>query len=350
MLHTIKNPQIRAVAIKLREQHGDTAPTKKQVRAALAVTPRAERSYTLEAATDEVHGWLVALAEFGATPFRAETRLGRALTDREMWRLRRTKPRSNELPGRLLEHKRIKPRKTYLSLYRHDDGRHTALQVAFTDDPTKVGVSSKREADWEVYRGKFKGWAYDITTTTVTLPRLWRNRVFDRGLHAVDGMMCLDASPLDGAPQGVELFAARWMVQGRGYDVRCEEGFIARQGEVAHHGSTPRGALQGLKRKQAAAEAVAQVEAALQLPFEQLVRRLGSATEKLFVDVKDARAVGACEFGILSWCNRVGLDYESGKAPFAQVFEKYLEVPAVEARAAMLHVLRRHRTRLSKAA
>ncbi|BAL23675.1 hypothetical protein [Azoarcus sp. KH32C] len=350
MLHTIKNPQVREIAIKLREKYGDTAPTKKEVRAALSATPRTERSYTLDTATDEIYRRLTALAEFGAVPFRAEARLGRAVTDHEMRGLRRTKPLSNELPGRLLEHKCIKPRTTYLNLYRHNDGGHTALQVAFTDDPAKVGVSSERKADWEVYRGKFKGWAYDITTTTITLPRLWRNRVFDRGLHAVDGMMCLDASQLDGAPQGVELFAARWVVQGRGYEVRCEEGFVARQGEVAHHGSTPRSALQGLKRKQAAAEAVALAETALQLPFEQLVRRLGSATEKLFVDVKDARAVGACEFGITSWCHRVGLDYAAGRAPFAQVFEKYLEVPAVEARAAMLYVLRRHRKKLAVAA
>lgn len=350
MLHTIENRQARGIAIKLREQYGDIAPTKKEVRAALSATPRAERSYTLEAATDEIHGWLVALAEFGATPFRAEARLGRALTDHEMWRLRRTKPQSSELLGRLLEHKRIKPRKTYFSLYRHNDGGHTALQVAFTDEPAKVGVSSERKADWEVYRGKFKGWAYDITTTTITLPRLWRGRVFDHGLHAVDDMMCLDASPLDGAPQGIELFAARWLGQGRGYDVRCEDGYIARQGRAAFHASTAVAALQGLKRKQAAAEAVALAEAALQLPFEHLVRRLGSATEGLYVDVKDARAVGACEFGITSWCHRVGLDYAVGRAPFAQVFEKYLEVPAVEARAAMLYVLRRHRKKLAAAA
>lgn len=50
----------------------------------------------------------------------------------------------------------------------------------------------------------------------------------------------------------------------------------------------------------------------------------------VLVRVADARAGGACGYGIRSWCHQVSLDYESGAATLAQVLAGYERHPAPE--------------------
>lgn len=56
--------------------------------------------------------------------------------------------------------------------------------------------------------------------------------------------------------------------------------------------------------------------------------------------MKDGRAVGACEYGIRSWCNTVGLDYDKGCEPVSRVLEGFRQRPQREVRLAVLHAFR----------
>ncbi len=62
------------------------------------------------------------------------------------------------------------------------------------------------------------------------------------------------------------------------------------------------------------------------------------------VTLGDARAVGACEYGIKSWCNAVGIDYQAGRTTLGAVLSGYQREPRPEARATVIRVLRRQRT------
>ena len=62
--------------------------------------------------------------------------------------------------------------------------------------------------------------------------------------------------------------------------------------------------------------------------------------------VPDARDTGSCEFGILSWCNAVGLDYKAGAAPLQRVLDAFRVRPQIEVRRAVLNAVRRHRVGL----
>ena len=63
----------------------------------------------------------------------------------------------------------------------------------------------------------------------------------------------------------------------------------------------------------------------------------------IYVSVGDAHESGSCDFGIRSWCEAVGLDYESGEAPLAMVLEGFRSRPQEEVRRAVLYAVRRHR-------
>jgi hypothetical protein len=225
-------------------------------------------------------------------------------------------------------------------------GKNDTMDIHLTDDPAKVGLRQVAGADWSTYKGSFKGWACNYLEHHVTVPRDWRVRVQRRGLAVVDDMMTLDAAPMT-APAGVELFAAVWVVQGRGNHAESVRGYIASRDGQTYHAGTAAEAIAGVTRKAqraAAAEEWACILAGAELG--ELVARAGD----MQVSVRDARAVGACEYGIKSWCYATGLPYEAGHAPIADVFAAYQRQPRTEARAAILHALRTHRRALLKAA
>ncbi len=68
---------------------------------------------------------------------------------------------------------------------------------------------------------------------------------------------------------------------------------------------------------------------------------LVAQNQTVSVRISDARAMGACDYGIRSWCNATGLSYQAGIASVDEVLAGYLKYPAPEARAAILHALRR---------
>lgn len=237
---------------------------------------------------------------------------------------------------------------TYRRLYRTPEAGHGAESILLTTDPAAVGVAQQQSQDWSLYSRRTRYPAM-ITDTTITAPADWRRRVQAHGLAEVDGMMCLDAARLSGAPEGVELWAATWIEQGRGYTVTARRGAIARQGLTSYHGDSPAAALAGLRRKLAAQQRAAQWAAVIDTAsVDTLLARLSDADlERMQVRVSDARAEGACDYGIRSWCHATGLPYEAGAASLRQVWAAYQAQPRGEARAAILHALRRQRASLA---
>jgi hypothetical protein len=69
----------------------------------------------------------------------------------------------------------------------------------------------------------------------------------------------------------------------------------------------------------------------------------GLDLDKVTVTVGDARRIGACEYGIRSWCHRVGIDYETGQATLRAVVEGYREYPLPEVRATLIAVCEKQR-------
>lgn len=220
---------------------------------------------------------------------------------------------------------------------------HGDVRVALTSDPVKVGVTQAESHDWNIYAKSYKHGPARVLDTTVVAPTTWRVRVDRNGLAVLDGMMTLDASLIEGAPDGVSIYAARWIEQGRGTSVRVVDGFIAVRGDHSYHGASAEKALAGLRRKIAGAAWAAQMRTT---SLEDLVARIADVVVRL----ADARAIGACEYGIRSWCARTGISYEAGEATVAEVYAAYQTCPAPEARCAILHAARRARSLLAIAA
>lgn len=79
------------------------------------------------------------------------------------------------------------------------------------------------------------------------------------------------------------------------------------------------------------------------LTIDAFVKRY--AGRKLTVSVSDAQESGSCNFGIRSWCEFVGLDYDDGdgEANLESVLEGFRKRPQNEVRSAILHAVRRRR-------
>ncbi len=234
---------------------------------------------------------------------------------------------------RLKAFRRAAVEKVYCATYR--EATHGSVDVVLTTNPAAVGVRQVESLAWDSHRGKHKGKPARVQGSAVTVPADWRVRVERRGLGVMDGMMTLDAAPIEA--RGCELFAAVWAVPGRGTSVAATRGYIARSGSVTYHGATIDQTLTGIARKSPALALTAMLAAA---DLGELVAKCPG----LSFSVADARLVGACEYGIKSWCNAVGLDYEAGSAPLVDVYAAYQREPRAEARAAIVHALRRART------
>lgn len=212
------------------------------------------------------------------------------------------------------------------------------FDVTLTNDPKAVGYRVEMTRNYSTYKGAYKGWAANEDNHYVTVPADWRRRVHSRNLHRLGHMFTLDAVPLLG-PDGVELFAAVWVSQSRGFDVNVHRGVIARNGEVSYHGDDVQSALTGLQRKVQATQNNRLRADLLEADVEDFCTKFDGRT--FVVTLADAEATGACEYGIRSWCNATGLDYSRGKAPVSEILEAFRKHPMREARLAILHAARR---------
>lgn len=222
-------------------------------------------------------------------------------------------------------------------------GVNDDITVALTSHPQFVGAVQTAAQDWK-YKGRFKKRPRKFKLWTVTVPADWRIRVERKGLAVVDGLLTLDAAPLESS--GCEVFAATWLVQGRGTAASVERGYISRHGMRTYHAKTIDQAITGLARK---SKALAFTAALNHADLSDLVAQCAGS----LVSIGDAKAIGACSYGIKSWCAAVGLAYDvgpgdelSGSAPIEAVYAAYEREPRAEARAAILHAVRRNRSKL----
>lgn len=219
----------------------------------------------------------------------------------------------------------------------------TVYRVVLTRDPAAVRYRTEIHTNRDTYQGRYKGWVAREDHHSVTAPHGWLVRVHKRGLAEIDGLLTLDAAPLDHAPQGIRLYAAVWAEQGRGYEVHTRRGVIALADDgTAYHGRDLDQALRGLARKLTGRRLSAEWAALAAASIDRF-RAAVAPHADLQVRVSDARAIGACEYGIRQWCAQVGLDYEAGAATLAEVLAGYERHSAPEARAAIIHALRRAR-------
>jgi hypothetical protein len=211
-----------------------------------------------------------------------------------------------------------------------DHHAHGEWFVNLTTDPAAVGIKTNA-----YYTGEKAGkWSIQATDTKITVPADWRVRVQRKGLAVVDGLMTLDAAAMEA--NGCELFAATWARRTGAKNVTVDKGYIARADGVSYHGATADQALSGLAKKRRELALSIRLDAA---DLGDLVAKLASVR----VSVGDARATGACVYGIRSWCAAVGLDFQAGSATLAEVYAAYQREPRPEARATLLRVLRRQR-------
>jgi hypothetical protein len=200
------------------------------------------------------------------------------------------------------------------------------------------------------YAGSFKGWQASEDHHTVTVPVDWRTRVLKRGLATLGGMLTLTAQQLV-SHGDIELFQATWVEQGRGYQVNVRHGTIALLGNESFHAESPQKAIDGVLRKVERARGDAQPKKrnGYELSTQEFVLRYERYRD-LDVRVEDALGVGACEFGIRSWCERVGIDIEPGCVPLGRLLEGFSQCPLIEVRRTVLHVVAEHRAKQRLAA
>ncbi len=225
--------------------------------------------------------------------------------------------------------------------FRHGAPGGTKFTVGFADKTTEVAYTIDLDRNYDVYRGAYKGWGANVDLHRIRVPADWRVRVERKGLAMLGGLMTLDALPLE-APAGIELCAAVWARQGRGYDVRTDRGFIAIAGEDSFHGETAEGAISGLRRKGQSAQSRAAAIADMNSAVNVFIAKYSRCT--IDVSLDDARKSGSCEYGIRSWCASVGIDIARAQVPMAELLEGFRRMPQTEVRRAVLSAVRRNRS------
>lgn len=219
-------------------------------------------------------------------------------------------------------------------------GGHTMV-IGFAVDASKVNYVVTMAQNRDTYAGAYKGWAANEDHHCITVPKDWRLRVERKGLANLDGMMTLDAHPLM-SDREVQVYAATWARQGRGYDVQVDRGYIAVFDDAYFHADSAQAAIKGVRRKaKLACAPVRSVVSPYKLSVDAFVNRYVGRGGN--VSVSDAADSGSCDFGIRSWCEFVGLDYELGEATMAQVLEGFRKRPQEEVRRAVVYAVRRHR-------
>jgi len=176
-------------------------------------------------------------------------------------------------------------------------------------------------------------WSGCDSSHAFTVPATWPETVAAHDLEVVDGMLTLDAEPVQG--HGPELYRAVWAEQARGFDLNAVRGYIARQDGRAYHAPSARAALDGLARKLGRKPARRKGTPDL----DRLARRHGD----LPVTFADREGL-ACVSGSRSWCHAVGIDPD-GVATVADLVRGYKLRPLPEVIAVLRRVVRDRRNR-----
>lgn len=233
-------------------------------------------------------------------------------------------------------------RQQTLERYAHQNFRlgaagGSSIQVRFAQTSSEVAYEVEMRSNRNTYGGSFKGWLANEDHHRICIPRDWRTRVERRGLAILGGLLTLDLHPLEGMGED-QVFAAVWARQGRGYSVVTERGYLALGGGEHFHGDSPASALAGLQRKLSRGSQPA-VPSLMSIGIEDFIARM-QQHECTWVSLDDARATGACEYGISSWCEAVGIDIRQERVPMKQLLEGFRVRPQPEVRRAACQAVR----------
>jgi hypothetical protein len=237
-----------------------------------------------------------------------------------------------------------------------------------------ASVSFSNTTDYGYYTGAFKKYGKTHTDLTIGLQQNWWRDVYKEGLACCDNLLTLAAAPYASAggtghadlDDGTVLYLAIWLKQGQGYKYEQEQGWIAKKGNFTCHSTSrhPAGAIRGVRTKfnqehRIRTHAVQeQIDGSSTVAFLKRLLAKDHATTNalkmaypdLTCTVRDARNTGSCLPGIIQWCERTGLPYHDGEAPFFNVLQAHLDHPMPEAKLALLQALRRTFNRSKKRA
>lgn len=222
--------------------------------------------------------------------------------------------------------------------FRHGASGGTKFTVGFADRTSDVTYTTNLDRNYDVYRGAYKGWGANVDLHQICVPADWRLRVERKGLALLGGLMTLDALQIE-APAGIELYAAVWASQGRGYAVNTDRGFIAVAGSASFHSDTADGAISGLLRKGRSASTRISTIADMKSAVNAFIAKYTSYDIDISLD--DARRSGSCEYGIRSWCASVGIDIRRAQVPMVELLEGFRCMPQTEVRRAVLGAVKR---------
>lgn len=239
---------------------------------------------------------------------------------------------------RLIELRRRTVTEYAKQAFRHGASGGTRFTVHFAEKTTDVTYTTDLDRNYDVYRGAYKGWGANVDLHQIRVPADWRMRVERKGLALLGGLMTLDALQIE-APAGIELYAAVWACQGRGYAVRTERGFIAVADSASFHSDTAEGAISGLLRKGRSAPTRAATIADMKSAVNAFIAKYTSYD--IDVSLDDARRSGSCEYGISSWCASVGIDIRRAQVPMVELLEGFRCMPQTEVRRAVLGAVKR---------
>lgn len=227
--------------------------------------------------------------------------------------------------------------------FRLPRSHHGNLTVRLTTEAAQVGVTQSK---WK-YGSFHAKWAIPQTDTEFVVPTKWRKEVQAK-LGGLCGLLHLEARPLGSPKKNVLLYQAVWAVQKRGYELAVEKGFVAttHDQEYDFHALSPEEAVKGLLRKLKADQQVRRFEEREAGGLDRLISAFQGAGAT--VRHSDARAIGACEAGIRAWCEQVGINLDAGVIGLDQMVKAYNLSPAREARAAIIHALRRQKSKMTE--
>lgn len=214
------------------------------------------------------------------------------------------------------------------------------VSITFAKSVTEVEYRIETQSNYNTYRGRYKGWAATEDHHFICVPKDWRHRVQRKGLAILDGMMTLDARLLE-SPANMEVYAAVWARQGRGFSAITEHGFVAVSGNASFHADSYEKAIHGLSRKLKALKTGLGVKANLELPIENFISKFSRYNCDVGID--DARKSGSCEYGILSWCASTGIDHARCSITIQEALNAFRQLPQIEVRQAVLYAVKRHR-------
>lgn len=212
----------------------------------------------------------------------------------------------------------------------------TYITTTFAMSNCEVDYKIVLDKVFNFFRGQSKKWPANSDHHCICFPADWRTRVLKKGLAELGGMLTLDAARLE-SNGNVEIYAATWVVQQRGYSVKVERGFIAISNNAHFHAPTIEAAMAGLRKK----KNVIPTDKDLKISVEKFIQKYSGF--KMNVGLDDARRSGSCEYGIRSWCESVGIDINRGEVEIIDILAAFRKLPLSEVRKAVIYAVRKNR-------